>query len=258
MEKTQRILDFTIEQCDSITKYYHGSQRSNIMFFSLSMLDRLNFSSHSLKALTKDIYENSRLEYSCGIIIRSVLLDYMILLNAIEPWLTSNPTGNETKDLYNYCSKWLADSMRHTVNNIALLYSDSSSQELDIMYLNIINRNPDFFYPYENTGKPPKIKLERPEKTEDLYKKIKQGKFNYDAKVYEAYLYYSKYDHFGQMFYETSREFVLDKINRMNKSISFFPYILHYSLLILSTVDNNLNPAILNRKKEIISFIESL
>ncbi|MBS1916678.1 MAG: hypothetical protein JST87_10370 [Bacteroidetes bacterium] len=255
MNTTKKILEFSIKKSNEISHLFHGAKRDNVMFFSLSMLDRLNFSSHSLKMLINDIERNTKIEYSCGIILRSVLLDYMILLNGVNILLTENK--NVSKSLYDYCSTWLADSIRHTIENIAILYAQHSKETRNKMYINLINRNPDFFEKYSEDGNKPKLKIAKPSNVEKLFNILQSSELKTEAKIYEAYLYYSKYDHFGQMFYELSRENFQGRLDRMKQAIAIFPIFLHYSLFILNNSYSSgdfLSPHI----KETTNFIENL
>ena len=156
MKTTAEILDWLMEECDLISKYFHRAERTNIMFFSLSMLDRLDFSCRSLRVLLREMELETKLEYSCGIIIRSVLLDYMIVLNAVNSLLDNQPDSR--KQLYQFCSSFLADSVDHTLGDISVLYKAKSREELDKLYTNIINLNPEFFEPYAQDGTRPVLK----------------------------------------------------------------------------------------------------
>lgn len=139
MEKTQKTLDFVISECERTTIYFNGIHRNNINLFALSMIDRLNFSSHSLKILIAAITENTKIEYSCGIIIRAVLLDYMILLNAIDILLKKN-SDERAKELNGFCASMLADSMKYRIEDIELFSSNKNKD-----YNNLVSANPDFF-----------------------------------------------------------------------------------------------------------------
>jgi hypothetical protein len=236
MEKAQKILDFIIVESDKATSYFSNIQKNNINLFALSMIDRLNFSSHSLKILIAAITENTKIEYSCGIIIRALLLDYMVLLNGIDILLKKN-SDERIKELNGYCSSMLAGSMKHRINDIATLHGHSPKKYLDKEYSNIVDMNPDFFKVYNKKGKP-ELKDELKErKNGDLFKTIKNGVLNSYSNIYEEYLYYSKYDHFGQMFYEFTRSNSTERLDKVNTLIVYhFPFILHYSLFVLEAI----------------------
>lgn len=79
MEKTLERLKVTADISNEILLYHHGYKLLNkAQEFCLCIIDKLNLSSNSLLTLCKGIEKSSRLEYGCGIIIRSVLLDFAI------------------------------------------------------------------------------------------------------------------------------------------------------------------------------------
>ena len=53
------------------------------------------------------------------------------------------------------------------------------------------------------------------------------------SSIYEAYLFYSKYDHFGKLFYEISRKDIDIRLRFLDTSIGFFPYHIYYLVVIL-------------------------
>lgn len=82
MNNIQNRLGFVLRETEKILKYFDSSKGDDTHYFCLYMMERLNFSSRGLTTLLKDIFSQSQLEYCCGIIMRTVLLDYMIVLNA--------------------------------------------------------------------------------------------------------------------------------------------------------------------------------
>ena len=114
------------------------------------------------------------------------------------------------------------------------LFANESNEIRTNMYLNIINTNPNWFQPYNKNGSIPKLKNDFEDNTfnnaNKIYNRLTNSvHFKEEAKdVYEAYLYYSKYDHFGQMFYELSRQHFLDRFRNVEQVITItLPKILY-------------------------------
>lgn len=255
----EQILNFIETECDAISHSFHKKGMTNTDFFCLAMLDRLNFSCHSLNTLIEKMHENSKSEYSCGIITRSVLLDCMISLNAMIILLTNEENEIETdtqkkEKLSEYCSVWLADSIKHSVDNISTLYQNKSKEERLRLISSFINYNPDCFEESTVGNERPKLKpkFSNPPRAEQLYTKIKNSELKMLSPIYEAYLFYSKYDHFGQLFYEISRNEFVMRLGALRKSIRLFPYQLYYvaAILLYSNSENKiLNDSISKTKK---------
>jgi len=222
IEKSIRILDFVISQSDKTNSYFHKQKPDFITQFCLCMIERLNFSSVSLKALLKIALENSKVEYSCGIILRSVFLDSIILLNALE--ITGKTDQGMLSELNKFCFDMLGDSVKHTLVNFKDEYSQESQDTIKNMYSNLVAENLDFFELYANDGTPPVPKDIRKYTNKELVGNIKKSKdFNQRVDLYRAYLYYSKYDHFGHMFYSLSRKDFLIRLDNLNKAIREIP-----------------------------------
>jgi hypothetical protein len=94
------------------------------------------------------------------------------------------------------------------------------------------------FQPYAKDGSKPELKLnERVDSASLLYAKLK-GKHSAVQQVYDAYTYYSKYDHFGSFYYTFTRESMETKTKMMDASILRLLTLLHTNVSILRTVFN--------------------
>lgn len=102
----EKRLDFVIKGSKKLTKHFHGeSRRNHITTFCLLMLDRLNFASEGIKALMPLYLKNSKLEFTIAVTVRPIVLDNLILMNAIniisnDPTLTNEERHDKLED---YC-----------------------------------------------------------------------------------------------------------------------------------------------------------
>ena len=102
--ETLNRLDFVIEETNKILEHFNRTKGTDTHLFCLIMIERLNYASIALRNLLKDIFSTPQLEYSCGIILRSVLLDYMIVLNAVIKISNSSIEDALHSDLNLFCT----------------------------------------------------------------------------------------------------------------------------------------------------------
>lgn len=243
-------LDFTISHVEKTNQHLNGKQLSSIQFFSATLLERLSKAAKGLKALLSDINNNQDLEFSCGIILRSSLLDILIVQNLYKILIEneeSTKTEIEKEEIVKtFCDKMLADGLENTVkyikaaNDVGII----NQQQLTDTYKNFANKYQKFFEPYANDGTAPKPKYTfiSPDK---LFKQLANTpKLKELSKIYDSYLFFSKYDHFGILYYETSRQSYLEKLNRIRRGVELFigtQAVLHLALRMHSGNDAFLN-----------------
>lgn len=243
-------LDFTINHVEKTNQHLNGKQLNSIQFFSATLLERLSKAAKGLKVLLSSINSNQDLEFSCGIILRSSLLDILIVQNLykilIENEESTKSEAEKEAIVKDFCDKMLADGLENTVKYIksAKDVNIINQQQLADTYKNFVNNYQKFFEPYANDGTIPKPKYNfiSPDK---LFKQLANTpKLKELAKIYDSYLFFSKYDHFGILYYETSRQSYLEKLNRIRRGVELFigtQAILHLALRMHSGNDEFLN-----------------
>lgn len=225
-------LDFVIIKSSEILNYFQDKKKTDPELFCFLITERLNSASFGLKNLLKDMVSNKQLEYSCGIILRSVLLDYMIVLNAIIK-ISDSTSGKDANDELNlFCSTMLSECVNHTLKDISKLKFPSEDQKK--LYKNIAQMYSECIEPYANDGSVPIPKFQKTYSPGKLFEKIFNNKdFRQYSNTYEAYLFYSKYDHFGRMYDDFQRHNIADRVYRINESTKVFPKVLQYITAIL-------------------------
>jgi hypothetical protein len=238
MENIFKRLDFVIKESEEMTKHFDQKELEEVTMFCMCMLDRLNFSSESLKVLMNNFLANTKMEYSSGIIIRSVLLDYLIVLNAMDVYGKNLMDGPKLyRELNEFCLMMLCDSVRNTMEYFDSLKGQIPDETLSNMYNNLVAMNSKCFEPYTNDGTRPIIRTKVYKSPKQMFNTLLTSKeLSRYKSVYEAYLFYSKYDHFGQMFYGLSRRKPIDQLGNIDKVISIFPRILLFTTVILETL----------------------
>ncbi len=238
MDKIFKRLNFVITECDNTSKNFDKTEREEIMLFCMCMLDRLNLASYSLKILMERFSSNTKVEYSCGIIIRSVLLDYLIVLNAMDIYGKNlNDTAKWHQEMKAYCLMMLSDSVKNTLSYFDTLKTKVPPEVMNKMYANLVASSPECFEPNNVDGGVPVLKTKDHRSPKTLFKTLLESKeLKQYASAYEAYLYYSKYDHFGQMFYSLSRLSYLDRLALIDQALSVFPRSLMFTVTILLAI----------------------
>jgi hypothetical protein len=247
MEKIFQHLNFVIEHCGKTSNYLDKKNLNSIQFFCIGLLERLSNSSIALKTLLEKINSNTSLEYACGIILRSTLLDALIVLNLygilIENEESVLPDEEKEKIVKDFCDTILSDGLENTMTYIktARDFNIISQQQLEDTFKNFVANRQHFFEPYSNDGSQPVVKIKKYYSPKELFKRIANNpKLKELSKIYDSYLYFSKYDHFGILYYETSRQKYLTQLERINKGVELFigtQSILHAALQKFSNND---------------------
>ncbi|MEP6467644.1 MAG: hypothetical protein ABJB05_15145 [Parafilimonas sp.] len=259
MENILKRLDFVIYTSEDITKHFDKTELDEITMFCMCMLDRLNFASEGLRILLNHFLSNTKVDYSLGIIIRSVLLDYLIVLNAME--LYEKNLDNTQKlhyDLKEFSLMMLCDSVRNTMEYFETLENQIPKNIMSNMYKNLVSMNPNCFKSYNYDGNKPVIKTKAYKSPQKMFNSLVTSKDLKSYKsIYDAYLFYSKYDHFGNMFYGLSRVIPLDKLANLDKAITAFPRSLMFITIILETLYWS-SKFLKTKREEITTFIDKI
>ncbi|MBG9374767.1 hypothetical protein I5907_00860 [Panacibacter sp. DH6] len=259
MENIFRRLDFVIKKADEVTEHFHKNELDEVTMFCMCILDRLNFASQSLKILVFNFYKKTKVDYGSGIILRAVLLDYLIVLNALDIY-GKNLKDPQTcyKELKNFTLMMLCDSVRNTLDYFETLENRLPQEVLSNMYKNLVKMNPSCFEEYSFDGSKPIIKMTNFRSPKQMFNVLLTSRELQSYKsIYDAYLFYSKYDHFGNMFYGLSRIKPADQLANIDKAVTAFPKSLMFIIVIL----NSLYPKdelIQNKLYETMSFIDEI
>lgn len=251
MDTSLQYLDFVISHSNKTSLYLDKKNLNSIQFFCIGLLERLASSALALKILLEKINNNLSLEYACGIILRSTLLDTLIVFNLYNI-LIDNEASEKTKDekeqiVKRFCDTILSDGLDNTLKYIkaARDVNTITQQQLEDTYRNFVLKHQNFFEPYSNDGSKPVLKNEKYYSPAELFKKIANSPHLKDlSKIYDSYLFFSKYDHFGILYYEVSRQKYIEQLNRISKGVELFigtQSILHLTLRMYSNNDSFLN-----------------
>jgi len=169
------------------------------------------------------------LEYSCGITIRSVLLDMLLGLNfykLLKDNLPKNLSDEEMKVLVmEFSQKALSDGLDNTAKylDLAKKFGYLDEAKLKEYYNNFAIKYKGYLKPHSENGEMPETKYGIGSSPTFLFKQIANDSDMKDiASIYDLYLYYSKYDHFGIIYFETRAFTIQERVDRVKRAISLF------------------------------------
>jgi hypothetical protein len=238
-------LNFVIDHCSKTSNYLDAKRLNNIQFFCIGLLERLSNSSVALKKLLEEINAIPSLEYACGIILRSTLLDALIVLNLYN-LIIENETSTKTEDekeqiIKEFCETLLSDGLENTLKYIKVARDVNilTHNELANNYRNLVDKFQNFFEPFVNDEGVPVVKNKNWYSPTDLFKKIANNpKLKGISKIYDSYLFFSKYDHFGILYYEVRRQENITRLKLISNCIELFIYIQSLLHLVLRMYSN--------------------
>lgn len=243
--KSQKHLKFFITQIPLTLQYYHDKQVSSIQYFSLGLLKRLFHASKSLNLTLENILQNPQLDFAAGLTVRAILLDTLISLNfykLLKDNIKKGLTDLEMEKLTNkFCNTVLADGLRQTANYMELSKKLEFINETQLKDANnkFAKNYADYFEPHNGDGSMPKLKFDKCGAKDFFEKLAGDSAMKPISRIYGLYLHYSKYDHFGLLYFDVEKDLITEKIKRLEKSIRIF--IRHYAWLydILERVSQN-------------------
>lgn len=251
MDTSIQHLNFVISHSGQTSRHLDKKNLSSIQFFCIGLLERLSSSALALKTLLENIHSNPSLEYGCGIILRSALLDSLIVLNlykiVIENEASAKTDAEKEQIVKEFCDSMLSDGLDNTLKYIKAAKDVNiiSQQKLKDTFKKFVFNHQSFFEPYADDGTMPVVKNKKYYSPTELFKKIANTPSLKElSKIYDSYLFFSKYDHFGILYYEVSRQKFDDQLERISKGIELFigtQSILHLVLRMHSGNDTFLN-----------------
>ncbi len=226
MQDTVVHLDYIISHTETSIRHYNGKDVDGIPFFCLGLLERLHASAKGLKLLIENVEGDPYLEYSAGLIIRTSLLDFLTLLKAYDmqgQGIESGKTSEEVETaLKLYCNEVFADGLDNTLTYIKDLRSVGSITDDDMRrtFGNLSKNYPRFIEAYTGGEQRPAMKFKGDHSGKKLFKALSQRPVMKElAKLYDTYLFFSKYDHFSIMSYDVIRQDVVKQLERLRNAV---------------------------------------
>ena len=257
MEKALQNLDFLSTQIKITLAYYDNDEVNSVQLFALGLLKRLEHASMALKILLNNIGEVPQLDFSAGIIIRAILLDSLIGLNVykiIKDNSLEKKTEKREEDLIrNFCDSILADGLENTFKYIVNVrtFGFADKQKVEMAINHFFKKYERFFEKYHNDGRMPKLKFEKAQSPNDLFKCIAGDPQMKDiSKIYDLYLAYSKYDHFNILYFDVDQTEHSTKNKRLKRATDIF--VRHCVNLHIILERESINDIVIERQLKVV------
>lgn len=200
--------------------------------------------------LYEQVNESEDLEFSLGILSRSIMMD-MILVMGLQKISAKHNGSNheEIKDeIKNYCLKVISDGTEHLINQIKVT-ENISEDEKNRISLNLASIFPAVFNISNNvTRRAPEFKKDSLAK---VYKESKHINQEINETIYHLYDYYSKYDHLSH-FTSLFQNYTSFEIRKGKLDLSVLLMGMHLQRLLALAYDYA------DGYKELLQYIEDL
>ncbi len=244
MKETIKHLDFIISRTNEIIHHYVKQDVLTIQYFYLGMCERLNAGSKSLKLLAIAIEQDQEHEFSAGLVVRTLLLDFLIGLRGYDIFTQGEVNKKLQKEIHEevteYCNIVLGDGVVYTLKHFKAFQSSGAitEAELHIVYENMSKTYSRFLQPFLNDGNMPVSKFPRAPQVRELFTILSGGtpELKELAKNYDTYSFYSKYEHFNILSYDLMRRLSDYQVRTLSKSIELL--VLHLFISI-KMMENN-------------------
>ena len=203
---------------------------NSLQWCTLGMLQRLLNSSIALHTLLPKYLENSVYDFAIGILIRPMALDGLIGMNLLRILKNGLSEKLEQEKLIDevdhFCRGVLADGLVQTLQYFTQLKSNNLVEEDDLlkMYNHFAKEYSDFLFQPGGIGSIPKVRHSIEAKPFQHFNSVvKDQEMKAIAhSFYELYTIYSKYDHFGFLYFDVMNAERELKNDRISAAINLF------------------------------------
>jgi len=246
MDKLIKHLEFLQLSSDKTCQYFTGKEINTIQFFCLGLLRRIDDTTTSTKVLFELLPINNKHDFSIGIMFRALVLDTLISMNLyklIKDLKADKKSPEETEEAIKvFCNTFLSDGLNTTLNHIqdAETFDMKTPAETAQAFKNMGHLYKSFFDNYPDDGTRPNLKIKEISNAKKLFQNLaKSNELKEISKVYDIYAYFSKYDHFGIIYFTAINEPLSIKLKIYKNVIEIF--IAHHALIheILSEFSSN-------------------
>jgi hypothetical protein len=221
MESKKKIIDdlaFLQTTADATYSYMSNIEQGQIQKFCFGMIKRLGDTASSTKLLFENLEENPNLEFSIGIMFRAVILDALISMNLYkvikQMQIAHESNAVIEQEVLKFCNIYLADGLNKTIR-----YFEDASKYLNLTEEDVKKKKIDFiklysiYFSENNSGK---VKFDQVKGGKELFKQLAMDdNFKEISKIYDCYMFFSKYDHFGILGLEISE-------NKLNEKLHYY------------------------------------
>jgi len=186
--------------------------------FLIGLYERLVKGLRSVQYLQGDKENALAHEFSIGLIIRTLCLDSLIIYDLTN---TVNGFGNKSlgdaanyETVLNFARRGLAAGLNYATSTAEKAFKEGlfENDEHYKRYIDsFVHNHRGYFEEYKERGKVPKLKYSPLDNGWHLTKRLLKTDFKFLSGLYFAYDVYSKYEHYGLLYYDVKHGKTIDK-----------------------------------------------
>lgn len=226
---------------NSSINYFVNKEQDETIRFVFCGIEKINKVSLAFLRLYPQIDNSKDLEFSLGILARSLLMDMILTMGVKKVFFKFD--GSNLADIKaevkQFCYKIITDGTSHFIDEI-FSSNDLSLEEKEAKSAKFVSIFPQAF---DVTSEKPKLKKEFRFKVKEIYEDSEDDKLVSRKAIYNLYSYYSKYDHLSH-WTSLSSHFPFDK-KRGKIDLSIVLMLMHLRDLLAIAYDYDENYKIL-------------
>ena len=229
MEKSLEHLEFIISNTGKTISHFHKSDSTNSQLLPIGMLERLLQISLTVRKLFPELKTNKYLLFSVAVLIRTIILDVLIILNLVTEAVKLEYDNKSKKEILDKISHWsnsiLCDGISGTRNYIKMAGEKGlkSKDEIEKNLAGFIAKYAGCFVENDSERGEPKAKFNTKLNAFSIFEKLAGSVQTIDlAKVYDSYIFYSKFEHFSYMYFDMVNLSLELQTLQLKKSIEIF------------------------------------
>jgi hypothetical protein len=213
MNDTNKHIDFLRTNIPITLNIFNDKDLKPTQLFAIGLLERLYYSSFSFGLQIDDYKKFKQLDFSIGLTLRALLLDALISFNLYKTIYDLENSEQSILDIENvadeYCNRVLADGLRQTVKYFQTAKDCNliDDTKLKDNFNDIALYYQFYLHNHNSDGSPPKVSFDKPMPNPELFKNLaNDNDLSFLSRLYDAYNFYSKYDHFGILYFRVIRQ----------------------------------------------------
>lgn len=193
MDKIKEHLETIYITSKASQNHFINKSQDELVRFVFCGIQKISKISSALLNLYKDLDDSEDLEFSIGILCRSVLMDMILVMGIKKIYFQFD--GQNYEDIKEkikvYSLKMINDGTKYFIDEIhsSEKLSEEQKKEYSLRFTSLFSKA------FDHTGDKPKLKKDFNYKLIEIYKDSKDPKMITGEAIYNLYSYYSKYDH---------------------------------------------------------------
>jgi len=198
MGTAQENFEFISRENDTTLRIVNGHDLSYFQQCCAGILERMTFVSDAIGILLQPMESNKGLEFSVGILLRSVLLDGLVALNLLHEFNESFKSKKTQLEIFNglndvgqaILSDGLMQAIKYLQGSKKFGYYESD-EEMNRAVNNFIKKYQEFFEQSDDPTQKPVLK-KQPDSGFQLFDNLSESDFENLRRAYDKYQLYSK------------------------------------------------------------------